>query len=287
MKFFQQSLFDLVIGRFLGPRARRGVFGPDDLLVEVSRSHEVESGIPQGRARKETPLVSEHHKAVRAVYDQYKLGEKGFRLSATYYRYSGLTHTVRAHKNKMHIRISHHFREQPEEIIEAVTHILIRKLLRLPQSKHEVQLCREAETRLLESLSEQSNGRKAPARPSRHCRPPLGRHYNLEEIVDRLSNQYFDGQFTKIPVYWSTKKARRYWGKYYPDPPRIVINSRLDSPRIPRYVVEAVLHHEMLHHVIGVRTVDGRKRAHTREFREAERSFPHYTRAEAFLMRMA
>lgn len=287
MKFFQQSLFDLVAGRFFRPRNRRGVFGPDDLLVEVSHSKQVEEPVPQGRARKETPLDQQHHKAVRAVYDRYKLGEKGFRLSATYYRYSGLTHTVRAHKNQMHIRISHHFREQPEEIIEAVTHILIRKLLKLSPDKREIQLCREAETRILEGLSQTGSGGASHKGPSRHCRPPLGRHYNLEEMVDRLSREYFDGEFPKIPVYWSTKKARRYWGKYYPDPPRIVINSRLDSPRVPRYVVEAVLHHEMLHHVIGVRTVDGRKRAHTREFRAAERSFPHYSRAEAYLMRMA
>jgi hypothetical protein len=43
------------------------------------------------------------------------------------------------------------------------------------------------------------------------------------------------------------------------------------------------MYHELLHKVMGSKVVNGRRYAHTPAFREAERAFPRYEEAEAFL----
>ncbi|MCA9450759.1 MAG: hypothetical protein KC931_26795 [Candidatus Omnitrophica bacterium] len=78
-------------------------------------------------------------------------------------------------------------------------------------------------------------------------------------------------------------KARRYWGKYFPDSPRIVINQCLDHPHVPDFVIECVLHHEYLHHHLGILTIEGRRRIHTPQFRRMEKEFERYQEAERFL----
>src|SRR5690606_26113569 len=111
------------------------------------------------------------------------------------------------------------------------------------------------------------------------------RIHDLASLATRVRETYFEGDYGELPIYWSKKQARGYWGKYYSDPPRIVINRKLDSPDVPDFVVESVLHHEMLHHHLGVPIVNGRRRAHTPLFRRLERSFPQFGEAERFLAR--
>jgi hypothetical protein len=279
----QALLFEGLLSDPTPKRRFRLPFGPNNLLVLGDPMAEA-GGLEEGR--REYPLATEHRDALNAVYESYRLGSKGFHLHSAYYRYSGLTHTIRARGDQLYIRISHHFERQPAQVIQAIGHILLRKLLRLPLRRVERRLCREAELSLTDRLAQVERPARSPADPSRFFRPPKGKVYDLEEMAQEISERYFEGKFPKVPIYWSAKRAKRYWGKYYPNPPRIILNTRLDRPKVPRYVVEAVLYHEMLHHALGIRTVCGRKHAHTREFRRAERAFPNHAQAEAFLMHL-
>jgi hypothetical protein len=60
----------------------------------------------------------------------------------------------------------------------------------------------------------------------------------------------------------------------------IRIHPLLDQPFVPRWFLEYVLYHEMLHSVVP-EEVDstGRRRIHTQEFYRRERAFPRYHRA--------
>jgi hypothetical protein len=52
---------------------------------------------------------------------------------------------------------------------------------------------------------------------------------------------------------------------------------------VPRYFLESVVHHEMLHHEMGgVADRGGRTVYHTRAFREREARFPHHQQALAW-----
>jgi len=72
-------------------------------------------------------------------------------------------------------------------------------------------------------------------------------------------------------------------GVYFHDQKVIRIHPALDDARVPRYFVEMVVFHEMLHqiHPPAVDAV-GRRIVHGPDFRAAERRFPGYLRARAW-----
>ena len=77
--------------------------------------------------------------------------------------------------------------------------------------------------------------------------------------------------------------SRTILGHYDPGLGTITLNCRLDSPHVPRYVVEYLVIHEMLHTQFPVRPNGYRRVIHSREFRNAEKQFPEYPRAIRWL----
>jgi hypothetical protein len=47
---------------------------------------------------------------------------------------------------------------------------------------------------------------------------------------------------------------------------------------VPRYVVEGIVYHEMLHHHLGVERRNGRRIAHSEAFRRMESRYRHHHR---------
>lgn len=110
-----------------------------------------------------------------------------------------------------------------------------------------------------------------------------GRHYDLREVFDRVNHTYFDGRLTPPRLTWN--KSLTYWlmGHYQYATDTVMVSISLDSSEIPEYVIDHVMHHELLHRILGVQVVNGRRYAHTPGFRTAERSFRDFERADAFL----
>lgn len=114
-----------------------------------------------------------------------------------------------------------------------------------------------------------------------------GKHYDLERLFHRLNQQYFDGQLRRPALTWSQRRTRRTFGHYDAAHHTIVISRTLDDARVPQFVVEYVLYHEMLHIKHGVTHVNGRRCVHTPAFQEDERHFAGYDEASAWLCRLA
>ena len=55
---------------------------------------------------------------------------------------------------------------------------------------------------------------------------------------------------------------------------------------MPRYLVEYIMYHEMLHLKHPVEYRSHRRCVHTAEFRESERKFPYYTQANKLLKKL-
>lgn len=107
----------------------------------------------------------------------------------------------------------------------------------------------------------------------------LGRTYDLGSLYKRLNRLYFDSQLS-VEVEWSQmepRKARRsiQLGSYDKDKNKIRLSRRLDNPRVPLFVVECVLFHEMLHAVFPRED----HRMHSDKFKRFERMHPDYNRA--------
>lgn len=114
--------------------------------------------------------------------------------------------------------------------------------------------------------------RKIPA--IRHA----GHYFHLGAIFDRINGDYFEGEVT-ASITWGRRPARRRrrsirLGSYRKEQNLIRINPALDAGFVPASVVEALVHHEMLHAVIPVRRGEnGRRVIHGREFQAREREY--------------
>jgi hypothetical protein len=110
-----------------------------------------------------------------------------------------------------------------------------------------------------------------------------GSCYDLDEMFATIDREYFGGNMLKPRLMWSGILSHRKLGHYERTRDRVVLSQVLDDRRVPRYVVEFVLYHELLHKHHGVKWVNGRCLAHTPEFRHSERKFRQYREAESFL----
>jgi len=134
---------------------------------------------------------------------------------------------------------------------------------------------------LLLSLGEMrawAAGRHAPAlRPL--CADPL-----LEETLLQVARWAApDLEAKDLPhVGWVESSSRRVLGRFDLRARRIEIHLALRDPAVPRAVLENVLHHELLHALLGGRRQGGRTVHHHREFRERERAYPGYADALAW-----
>ena len=82
---------------------------------------------------------------------------------------------------------------------------------------------------------------------------------------------------------WSQQKTQRVLGHHDHLHGTIIISRTLDAARIPRFVVEYVLYHEMLHAKHPPRRVAERTVYHSRQFRADERQFERYHEAVKWL----
>lgn len=111
-----------------------------------------------------------------------------------------------------------------------------------------------------------------------------GEVHDLAAIYDALNARYFGGG-VDARIGWgrgATDRRRRSirMGAYYHDTRTILIHPALDRVEVPRYFVELVVYHEMLHQAVPQhRTASGRRCVHSPEFRAREQLFHDYDRA--------
>jgi hypothetical protein len=110
-----------------------------------------------------------------------------------------------------------------------------------------------------------------------------GRWRDLRNIYETVNEAYFHGRINAA-VTWVTGKEKyavrkRTLGSYSSRTNIIRINRCLDKKTVPRYFLEFVVYHEMLHADMGMKKINGRRTIHSKEFRDRERLFRDYQKA--------
>ncbi|MEH1779361.1 MAG: M48 family peptidase [Nostoc sp.] len=116
---------------------------------------------------------------------------------------------------------------------------------------------------------------------------PQGKFYNLNELFDKVNREYFAASLAKPRLAWSQINTYRKFGHYESARDRIVMSLTLDDAKVPGFVVEFVLYHELLHKYHGTKWVQGRRMVHTKEFRVSESQFKSYKEASRWLEKLA
>lgn len=200
-----------------------------------------------------------------------------------YRRFAGLRSSIRIRDGRLVVNISDLLQQAPASVLEALAFILVAKLVGQPVPPVYRQRYRrylnQHEVRTAASEARQSRGRKL-------IEPPNGDHFDLDSVFQDLNRRFFSGRMAKPRLGWSRRPSRTTLGHYDPAHDTIVLSSILDSPAVPRLAVEYVLFHEMLHLEHPVEHHETRRRIHTRQFRAAEKQFPHLAEAKRLLRRL-
>jgi hypothetical protein len=115
----------------------------------------------------------------------------------------------------------------------------------------------------------------------------LGEVYDLEEVFTRVNDRYFQGRMERPILTWNKIITSNKFGHYIPAADTLMISIALDRRDVPTYVIDQVMHHELLHKKLGTKVINGRTIAHTPEFRALEKSYKHYHEAQAFLAKLS
>ena len=183
----------------------------------------------------------------------------------------------------LRLRITDVLEGAPAQILEALAHVLLSKLLRRPTPKiyaerYRRYLNRKDMRRSLQ-LVKQARGRKLVCSPRGAC-------FDLESIFEDLNGRYFHGLIGRPLLGWSRRPSRTMLGHYDPSHNAIVLSRFLDCPGVPRLVVEYVLFHEMLHLRYPVEHRGARRCVHTTEFKQAEKEFAGLKAAKELLKKI-
>jgi hypothetical protein len=205
-------------------------------------------------------------------------------ISVRFRRFTSLNTTIRLREGHVHVSLSDLLEGAPESVVRAIAHILLAKLYDKRKLDHaqEIRYKRFASSAAVTRQTELVRA----ARGSKRYFGPEGRFYHLDEVFDSLNLRFFGGMLGRPQLTWSEHHAKRSLGHYDAAHNTIVVSRVFDRPSSPRYAVEYLLYHEMLHLKHPVRMRGLRRCVHSREFKAEEAQFPQLAEALAFIKRL-
>ncbi|MFZ0286732.1 MAG: M48 family peptidase [Terriglobales bacterium] len=224
-------------------------------------------------------LLSLFEKSYRELRPRAPMPE----LAVEFYPFANLNNNIRMREGKLFVRLSDVLEGAPENVLHAIAHILLAKMYHKPiEREHATRFRRYISSRGIRdkaALLRQIRGRKRI-----DC--AQGCAYDLEAIFDELNARFFHGLLARPRMTWSRVHARNRLGHYDPAHNAIVVSRVFDDFRVPRYAVEYIVYHEMLHLKHPVKLRGSRRCVHTGEFQAEERLFPRLVEAKAILKRL-
>ena len=216
-------------------------------------------------------------------YSELRPGTSVPELKVEFFAFANVNNTIRLRDGKLLVRLSDLLEGAPETVLRAIAHILLAKMYRKTIDRSRAARYRKYvgshEIVRKAHLVRQIRGRKL-------LRSPRGHFYDLDAIFEELNTRYFYGLMARPRMSWSQTKTRRILGHYDPAHNAIIISRIFDHPAMPRYVLEYIVYHEMLHLKHPVKLRGSRRCVHSPEFQAEEKLFPQAPEANAFLKRL-
>ena len=206
-------------------------------------------------------------------------------IQVRFRRFTSLNTTIRLREGKIFVSLSDLLEGAPESVLHSIAHILLSKLYfpRKPIDRaHNLRYKRFANSAAVTHQTELIR----TARGAKRYFGPEGRYFHLEEVFDSLNLRFFGGLMGRPELTWSEHHAKRSLGHYDAAHNTIVVSRVFDRPSSPRYAIEYLLYHEMLHLKHPVRMRGLRRCVHSREFKAEEARFPQLAEALAFIKRL-
>ncbi|HEY0797274.1 MAG TPA: M48 family peptidase [Acidisarcina sp.] len=201
-------------------------------------------------------------------------------IEVRFRRFTSLNTTIRLREGAIKVSLSDLLEGAPDGVLRAIAHILLAKLYRQPVSAAHANRYRRYVSS--EAVVRQSE-RIRQTRGSKRLVGVQGNYFNLEEIFESLNVRFFYGLLGRPELTWSEHLARRILGHYDSAHNTIMVSKVFDRRNTPRYAIEYLMYHEMLHLKHPVRVKAGRRCVHSREFQAEESLFPELAEAKQYL----
>jgi hypothetical protein len=218
-----------------------------------------------------------------STYSELRPGTSLPELKIDFFPFANVKHTIRLRNGRLLVRLSDLLEGAPEPVLRAIAHILLAKMFRQPIDRGQAARYRRYvgshEIVRKAHLVRQMRGRKL-------LLSARGHFYDLDTIFEDLNGRFFHGLMARPRMSWSQTKSRRMLGHYDPAHNAIIISRVFDHPGVPRYVLEYIVYHEMLHLKHPVKLRGSRRCVHSAEFQAEEKLFPRVADANAFLKRL-
>lgn len=174
--------------------------------------------------------------------------------------------TTRFRQERREIRLHHMFLEPPAAVLKAV--------VKLARGHADDGAPRET----LQSYIRE-NRERIRFRPDDDELKPKGEHFDLGRLLKRARSLLDASELDDIAITWGRdgrgSKTIRF-GSFDFDQQLIRVHPALDEEWVPRYFVEFIIYHELLHAVCPPEQEHQGRRIHTDEFERLEREFPRY-----------
>jgi len=179
--------------------------------------------------------------------------------------------SVKSKGETLYVRLNRIFLEAGTEVVSEVAEFIKKK---------------RGKTPLISGFIRERREHLKNKTPRRLNLKATGKYYDLLNIFESINRAYFEGSVSST-IAWGKESPRyavrkRTLGSYSSHTNAIRINPVLDNPRVPRFYIEFIVYHEMLHAFIGVKSKNGRRSIHSKEFREGEKIFKDYEKAIAW-----
>jgi predicted metal-dependent hydrolase len=204
-------------------------------------------------------------------------------ITIEFFAFANLNNTIRLREGKLLVRLSDLLEGSAQPILRAIAHILLAKMYRKPiEREHATRYRRHVLSHQVMKkahLLRQMRGRK-------RIESSKGHTYDLERVFDELNTRFFHGLLARPQMTWSRDHARNRLGHYDPGHNAIVVSRVFDDFHIPRYAVDYIVYHEMLHLKYPAKLRGSRRCVHSADFQAEEKLFPHLEEAKQFLKRL-
>ena len=201
-------------------------------------------------------------------------------LKVEFFPFTSIKNTIRMREGKLLVRLSDLLEGAPAPVLRAIAHILLAKMYRRA-------IDREAAARYRKYVSSHHVSRKAhlvrQMRGRKRLDSAQGRTYDLEALSEDLNQRFFHGLMARPQMTWSRDHSRNSLGHYDPAHNAIVVSRIFDHPRVPRFAVEYIVYHEMLHLKHPVKLRGSRRCVHSADFQAEEKLFPQLDEVKQFL----
>lgn len=249
---------------------------PDAAVVEVTRLTEALRRARRGSAPAEAELAGVADSLARRIRAHLERGQVHVTLTDNRYTMISVRRAARGHGPRRYdVRLHCMFADADPVITRAL-------------ARYVADNDRDASRVLGDFIDANQDVVRGGARKSpQQIILTAGDHHDLRVIFDELNARYFGGAITAA-ITWGARNGRprrRHsikMGSYSVEERLIRIHRSLDRAFVPRFFVEAVVFHEMLHQVHDIKLKNGRREFHSKAFLADESRFERYLEARTW-----